>query len=659
MRLQWTLIGTMLLGLSPATAQHQLPGLPEDHAAGCARKSSLAEGLPAARGAFADNNIDVTYYKLDLTIDIPLSLVAGTVTVSAASLVDSLREFTLDLAGAMTVDSVTVEGQPVSFSRYGEGIGVPLDPAPPPGVTFTAEVSYHGVPRVTGFGSFVFSSHGGTPWVWSLSQPYGAREWWPCKDHPLDKADSVDIWIRCPSGFVVGSNGTLVDVAENGDGTRSWKWSERYPIATYLVSIALTDFVQFSNWFHYSATDSMEILNLVLPEHEQEARATLPGTVRMMEIFSNLYGPYPFLQEKYGHAEFGWGGAMEHQTLTSTTTFAELTLAHELAHQWFGDLITCASWRDLWLNEGFATYSEALYREQQYGAADYADQMRGEMSLALHAPGTLFVEDTSSVRNLFDNTRVYAKGASVLHMLRHLLGDSLFFLSLRSYALNPRFRYATASTRDFQMVCETITGRQLGYFFDQWVFGEKHPVYEARWESEPADGAHRVVVTLTQFTRTQNPEFFTMPVDLRFSSETRDTTITVFHTESGEQFSVSLPFEPGTLEVDPDEWILKEITFPNGGVPSSFRLEQNFPNPFNAGTTISFYIPSRGVIRLEVIDLLGRHVATLAEGQWEPGPHTVTWSGETDGGTSVASGIYLYRFSGLSLSDAKKMLLLR
>ncbi|MGB2958120.1 MAG: M1 family metallopeptidase, partial [Bacteroidota bacterium] len=616
MQLRSILIGTLLFGITQATAQLQLPVLPEDHAGGCSRKSSLSKGLPVSPGAFADNRIDVTYYKLDMTMDIPASRVAGTVTVKATSLVDSLREFTLDLSGAMTVDSVTVEGQAVSFSRFAEGIGIPLNPARSPGNTFTAEVSYHGVPRVTGLGSYVFSSHGGTPWVWSLSEPYGAREWWPCKDHPLDKADSADIWIRCPSWVVVGSNGTLREVVDNGDGTSSWKWSERYPIATYLVSIALTNFVQFSNWFHYSPTDSMEILNMVLPEHEAAARAALPGTVRMMEIFSNLYGLYPFIEEKYGHAEFGWGGAMEHQTMTSTTTFAELTLAHELAHQWFGDLITCATWQDLWLNEGFATYGEALYREQQYGSADYANHMRGEMSLARSAPGPLFVEDTSDVRNLFDNTRVYAKGASVLHMLRHVLGDSLFFMSLRSYADDPRFRYATASTRDFQDVCETSTGRQLGYFFDQWVFGENHPVYEARWESEPVDGAHQVVVTLTQFTRTQNPEFFTMPVDLRFSSDTRDTTITVFHTESGQQFSIRLPFEPRALEVDPDEWILKEISSPIPGLPSSFKLEQNFPNPFNAGTAISFHLPSRGTIRLEVFDIMGRRVATLADGQW-------------------------------------------
>jgi aminopeptidase N len=649
----------LLLGLSPATAQHQPSALPEDHAKGCSRKSFLSKGLRVDHGAYADNRIDVTYYKLDLSIDIAANLVAGTVTVKANSLADSLGEFTLDLAGSMTVDSVAVEGQPVSFTRYGEGIGIPLDTARSPGEAFTAEVSYHGVPRVTGFGSFVFSSHSGTPWVWSLSEPYGSREWWPCKDHPLDKADSADIWIRCPSQFVVGSNGKLVEVTENGDGTSSWRWSERYPIATYLVSIAITNFVQFSNWFHYSPTDSMEILNLVLPEHEEQARATLPGTVRMMEIFSSLFGLYPFIEEKYGHAEFGSGGAMEHQTLTSTTTFSELTLAHELAHQWFGDLITCATWQDLWLNEGFATYSEALYREQQYGAADYANHMRGEMSLARNAPGTLFVEDTSDVRNLFNNTRVYAKGASVLHMLRRVLGDTLFFASLRSYADDPRFRYATASTRDFQSVCETVSGQDLRYFFDQWVFGEKHPVYAVQWDSEPVDGSYEVVVTLTQFTRTQNPEFFRMPVDIRLSSETQDTTLTVFHTESGQQVSVTLPFEPRTLELDPDEWILKEVSSPDPGVPSSFRLEQNFPNPFNAGTTISFHLPSRASIRLEVFDLLGRRVATLAQGRWEPGPHTVTWLGRRDDGTPVASGVYVYRFGSSSRSESRTMLFLR
>jgi aminopeptidase N len=649
----------MLVSLTSATAQFLQPLDLADTSRECSGKSSLMRGLTPAPGTFADNRIDVSYYRLNLTIDIPSSTVIGTVTVMAESLVDSLREFTLDLSGSMTVDSITTQGQKAHYARHGEGVEITLTPPVARGDTISTAVSYHGVPRVTGFGSFVFSSHADTAWVWSLSEPYGAREWWPCKDHPLDKADSVDIWITCPTGLVVGSNGKLLDVLDNGDGTTTWKWSERYPIASYLVSIALTNFVQFSNWYRYSPTDSMEILNLVLPEHLSQALVELPKTVRMMEIFSETFGMYPFIEEKYGHAEFGSGGAMEHQTLTSTTSFSEITLAHELAHQWFGDLITCATWQDLWLNEGFATYSEALYLELHYGIDQYWSHMRGEMSMARNAPGTLFVEDTSSVRNLFDNRRVYAKGASVLHMLRHVMGDSLFLTALKSYVADQQFRYATASTRDFQGVCEAVSGLHLAYFFDQWVFGEKHPVYSSRWESEPVNGGYQVIVTINQTTRTQNPSFFTMPLDVRMSSDTRDTTVVVFHSTDGQQFSFTVPFEPTDVEVDPDEWVLKELANPDSGLPGSFALDQNFPNPFNPGTTIRFHLPGRGRVRLEVFDVLGKLVATLAEGQWEAGSHQVTWSGDSDDGTPVASGVYVYRITGPSLHDSKTMLLLR
>jgi aminopeptidase N len=581
------------------------------------------------------------------------------VTITARATEDSLRIVTFDLSNAMTIDSVRLGGIRLAFNHYPLFFEVQLNRAYAAGELMSLEIFYHGVPLGTGFGSFVFSSHAGVPWVWSLSEPYGARDWWPCKNHPLDKADSVDILITCDSRFKVGSNGRLLSVIDNGNNTRTHHWSGRYPIASYLVSITLTDFAEFSNWFHYSPQDSMEVLNYVLPEHLAQAQAALPGTVSMLRVFSDVFGLYPFINEKYGHSEFGLGGAMEHQTMTSTTTFAENTLSHELAHQWFGDLITCANWPNLWLNEGFATYSEALYLEAAYGIAAYRSHMEDKLESALRAQGTLYVEDTSSVQNLFNNNRVYSKGAAVLHMLRHILGDSVFFRSVRSYVADPRFRFGTATTEDLQEVFESVSGLSLDYFFRQWVYGENHPQYSMSWDAEQSAGGFVTTVQVFQTTRTNNPTFFIMPIDLRLSAGTRDTTFVVTPAFSGEAFSIHTPFMPDRVELDPDHWILGEMLPVNPAVPQSYSLNQNYPNPFNAGTVISFDVPRRAFIGLKVYNVIGEEVAVLVDGQVEPGPHTVRWDGIGSHGAHLPSGVYFCRLLGEGSSVARTMVILR
>jgi aminopeptidase N len=645
-------------GSAAAQAWRPPQAPPESNA--CLRKALLGGRISMSAATPAgDGGIDVTYYGLNLTLNTSPGYLRGIVTVVAVSTVDTLRSITLDLSGAMFVDSVKVHDIRTTPVRFLSAVGVPLDRTYRRGEPVTVFVYYQGVPGTTGFGSFVFTDHLGTPWAWSLSEPYGARDWWPCKDHPLDKADSADIIVTCNAGFRVGSNGTLVSVTNNADGTRTHHWAERYPIAAYLISVTVTNFAEFSNWFRYGPSDSLQVLNYVLPEHLAEAQAELPKTIEMLKIFSDAFGLYPFIKEKYGHCEFGWGGAMEHQTMTSTTTFAENTIAHELAHQWFGDLITCANWPSLWLNEGFATYGEAIYRGARYGEPAYQAHMREKMDLALHAEGTLYVQDTTSVRELFSNARVYAKGASVLHMVRHVLGDSTFFRALRRYVADPRYRFKTALTEDFKGVCETVSGKQLSYFFDEWVFGEKYPIYSIDWSSRADTPGYRVRLTIQQVTRTNNPAFFTMPLDVRFSAAGKETTLVLLHTFSGQEFDIALSWNPDRVELDPAGWILKEISPPQSLLPAEAQLEQNYPNPFNGGTRITFALPHRSAVTLKVYNILGEEVATMMDERREAGTQTVFWNGLTAKGRPVASGTYLYRLVTEFASLTRKMTVIR
>ncbi len=611
----------------------------------------------------AANDIDVTYYRLDLTVTTPPqgSFVSGSVLVKAISRSDTLSQVPLDLSDPMSVDSVVMNGKRMSFNHAFSLLWITLDRTYPTGQLFAFLIYYHGLPVPNGYGSFVFTAHSNTPWVWSLSEPYGARDWWPCKDHPLDKADSVDVVVTCDARYKVGSNGRLVSIIERGDGTHTYAWSERYPIATYLVSIALTNYTEFSDWFHYGPSDSMQVLNYVLPEQYFDARPKAARTVNMLGIFSRLFGLYPFIKEKYGHSSFGWGGAMEHQTMTSTTTYDEFVIAHELAHQWFGDLITCGSWRDLWLNEGFATYGEALYAEAQYGAITYHEYMRPIMDGAEKAVGTLRVSDTADVSNLFNSNRVYDKGGTVLHMLRHVLGDSVFFASLRSYAADPRLRYATAVTEDFAEVCERISGRGLGFFFEEWVDGEGYPWYEYNWSTDSTRDGFSTTVRVSQRAKTTPPAVFTMPLDCRLSSRTWDTTVVLLNTQSGQDFTLLLSHRPDTVRLDPGAWVLGEFSNLNeaGAIPATFSLLQNYPNPFNPATTIPFDLAHQEYVSLKVFDILGREVATLVDGKMPPGHHEVVWNREENPGRALSSGAYLYRLVAGAYRETRTMLLIK
>jgi aminopeptidase N len=592
----------------------------------------------------------VAYYKLNLSFVKPG--ISGSVTVIAKSLQNSVSQISLDLADALTVDSILIDGRRTSFSHTSNLLNISCLRNYDSGETFTVLIYYYGTPAISGFGSFGDAARSdGARWIWTLSEPYGASDWWPCINHPSSKADSVDIWITCLNTYKAVSQGKLIEALSNGDGTTTYKWKHRYKIASYLISITLTNFNVLFFWYKYSPTDSMEIVNYVtaaLDTLYPGFQTNIALTPRMLEIYSGLFGQYPFIKEKYGHAEFGWGGGMEHQTITSlgTYAFSESTIAHELAHQWFGDMITCQSWPDLWLNEGFATYCEALYREKQYGYPSYISRMNGYASSAKFSGGTLVVQDTANVSNLFNGSRVYNKGAWVLHMLRHVLGDSTFFRAMRSYANDPQFMYSTASTRDFQAVCERVSGNNLSAFFNEWVYGERYPKYYCSVSVAPQGQNYLSTIRIQQITGTSNPAYFTMPLDLRFFGPGLDTTFQVINNLGDQSFTCATRLRPDSIQFDPQNWILKDYQqVPTGvdmvtQIPRSSVLYQNYPNPFNPTTEIDFQITTAGFVTLKVYDVLGRKVAALLGEKLEPGYYSRQWNA-----SAVPSGVYFYRLS--------------
>ncbi len=520
-------------------------------------KAARLRAARAARTAMTPNqgDYDARTYDLDLRFDPAAETIAGTVRMRATVVHGPLATLDLDLVAAMIVDSVSAEGHASGSTRDGDVLTVSLGRPVATGETVEIGVAYHGTPPRTGpfAGAFGFRTVYGRTLIWSLSEPYGARAWWPCKDVPGDKADSVDIRYTVPGGLITASNGSLVASSDDGRVAVT-RWHERHPIATYLVSIASYPYTVSHDVYHDAPGDSMPIDFYNFPE---SVPAFAPGQAKvkdMLAAFAARFGPYPFRDEKYGHAEFMFGGGMEHQTCTSLGSPSEWVMAHELSHQWWGDDVTCRDFHHIWLNEGFATYAQALWDEAGGGLAAYLTTWAAH---PFYGPGTVFVPDTTDEARIFDSGLSYLKGSWVLHMLRHVMGDTRFFAALREYGT--RFGGGTASTEDLRDVCERVSGLDLHRFFEQWVYGEYYPIYRPTWTSRLAPPGFDVTLRLDQI---QSWQLFRMPVDIRIALPGGDRTLTVEDSLASQTFTFHVPAAPLGLTVDPDHWVLRQVDQP-------------------------------------------------------------------------------------------------
>lgn len=611
----------------------------------------------------AQGDYDVTFYDIDLKIDPDTETISGTVGVKGISLISSLNIVELDLSSGLNIESVKNEqGNDLNYTHDLNLLSVTLNNPVSNGNSFNIIIDYDGEPQSSGFGSFGFDKYpnnsSGEPMIWSLSEPYGARDWWPCKDTPNDKADSVDISLEVPSELIAASNGTLVGTEVNGDWT-TYHWQERYPIATYLVSVAIHPYRVFYDWYEYGVSDSMRLEYYVFPDNYTKVQYNYSLTKDMLGAMADRFGEYPFIKEKYGHVEFTWGGGMEHQTLSSMGGYSEALIAHELAHQWWGNMVTCANFHHIWLNEGFATYSEALWYEKQYGV----DRLHSDMSNNMYfGPGTIYVEDTTSVWNIFHGGLSYAKASWVLHMLRRVVGDSAFFSGLQEYG--DRYRFKSAVTEQFRDVMEEISGMNLDSFFQRWIYGEYYPIYEIIYNQSD----NNLLVRINQI---QDSNIFEMPIDIKVTfTDGSESTWVVQNTVRNELFTLPIPDGKAieNMELDPDSWILKKIsevrfdpsldTTGNITVPDEFHLYPVYPNPFNAGVTIRFVLENEGKVQLNIFDIKGNKVWQQSA-RFTAGNHFIKWNGKNQHGNNVPSGTYFVEANNGTLIKTMKMLLLR
>ena len=385
-------------------------------------------------------NYDVTYHKLEFTLDPSVASISGVVTTHFVAK-ETMSEVTFDLTDNMIVSQVLQDSNALTFvQNTDDELVITLSQNLNQGETGIVEITYSGNPVSSGFGSFAQTTHNGDPIIWTLSEPYGAKGWWPCKQDLNDKIENIDVYITTSQfnsqneEYIAVSNGVEQSQIVNGSN-KTTHYKHQFPIPAYLVAIAATNYEVYSHTVTNNG-NPFEIINYVYPENLTSAQASTPVTVSIMELFSNKFEEYPYASEKYAHAQFGWGGGMEHTTVSFMGSFGRNLIAHELAHQWFGDKITCGSWKDIWLNEGFATYLSGLVIEEFDGEPSFKSWKQGRVSSITSQPdGAVYLSDsdTTSVSRIFSSRLSYNKGAMVLHMLRKKVGDANFYQGMQDF----------------------------------------------------------------------------------------------------------------------------------------------------------------------------------------------------------------------------------
>ena len=623
-----------------------------EHSVTCAQKH--AQNVAHAKitvASPAEDEYDMKYVKFNLNVTNTTTTISGDVTTAAKVVVPSMSAYVFELHNLFIIDSVLFNGQKVTVSTSGYVRTITLLSPLPMNSNFTAQVFYHGNSGNTQS----FQGHGirrqqsptyKSQVTYTLSEPYGAKDWWPTKQSLTDKIDSADIWVTVADSLKVGSNGVLKNVTPMPNNKNRYEWSTRIPIDYYLLSFAAGPYIEYSTYVHFpNSTDSMLFQNYIYnnPAALTNWKQEIDSVPAMITHLSQLFGRYPFWKEKYGHSMAPLGGGMEHQTMTTQGTFATTLSVHELGHQWFGDNVTCASWKDIWLNEGFASYSEYLYKEHFWTPSQAFNHMLDVHNDVMQdSAGSVYVDDTTTHSRIFDSRLTYDKGAAIVHSLRFMFNnDSLFFAALRTY--QNTYKNGTATTENLKQVTQQVLGRNLDTFYQQWIYKAGYPVYSATWNQI----GNSVIVKLEQTTTDTSVTLFHTPLELRLYSGTGDTIIRVENNKPSQTYYFQWNETMAGMFVDPNDWILdrttsitKDITLLGVGEVAQglFRV---YPNPTSSDWKV---VDLQDNSALELTDMNGRVVykARADKAAVIPAAH-------------LAPGIYLLRVSNSRSSSTVKL----
>ncbi|MDD5530046.1 MAG: M1 family aminopeptidase [bacterium] len=648
-------------------------------------RGSISKQTVNAEFKLADSisGYDVINYDIRLEISFPGKQITKGWTEITAVATDNIDTAQFNFVG-LNIDSVVVNGIGTNYTRTDSGLNkllnVDLGTTIMTGDTFVIGIGYNGTPSE---GLYYSTVNAGIAYTMSViwPVPVGARYWFPCNDVFTDKATS-SISITVPLGYDVVANGVLEKVDTISTNCK-YKWVESYSIPTWYLAFSISKYVILRDTFSYKG-DTMPVANFVFRSDSASAVTAFSNVTDMLTFFSDTFGDgYPFFNEKYGFVrlpDLKW--AMEYPTnvffaLTIPNNHTrEMTIAHETSHQWWGGSITPISTKDIWLNEGFATYSEALYSNHWQSGLSYKNYMK------LQIMDTFLVQENSPLGHPFsiyapsDNClwtpTTYEKGASVLHMLRHITGDSLFFAILKNYYAT--YKYKTASTADFQNIVEGMYGKDLDWFFDEWIYKAGHPSYEyAFWYDSLAVDSFNLHILVKQVqSHNYNVPSFKMPIDIKVNNLTGDTVSLVIEDSlDSQKFNLLLNIKPVNISFDPDNWILKtkkligieESVNPQSKIPN-LQLAI-YPNPFIQKTVISYSAVVNSTpnnshkAELSIYDLTGRVVKSFLITNTPITINKITWDGRNNAGEKVGSGIYFCELKDGNQKKIKKINLIK
>ncbi len=516
------------------------------------------------------SNYDQKFIHINIEANDSNTYIISTVNYKIKSKENGLSQIYFEFSPNFTVDSVKVNGNNCNFYHSNDSLIInPCVPFPPH-TDIDVSISYRG----TASSGFMYRGLVNTysqeyqqQVTWTLSQAFHLKHWLPCKQDLTDRFDSAWIFITVDSTCKAGSEGILTAITPLGNGKVRYEWKERHPIVYYLLSIAVGKYIEYSFKTHIpGATDSILVMNYIYnnPQCLIDNKTDIDRTADFLRIFSNCFGLYPFHEEKYGHCQVPLPGGMEHQTMTSLGYFIHWLVAHELAHQWFGNNITCASWQDIWINEGFASYAE--YIALQY----YFDQQTADATIRhfqyrarLEPEGSVYVpfEDIHNEARIFNSNLSYKKGAAIIHMLRYLCeNDSIFFTGLKQ--LNTIYKDSILTGEDVKNLYETLTGKSLDNFFDQFYYGKGYPIYNIIcWQDSINNTWSDINIKIQQRGSSPDNNLFTIPLPIKLVFENNnDTIVKLSPTLNIQTFNIPSNHKKLTsIIVDPQDWILDSL----------------------------------------------------------------------------------------------------
>jgi aminopeptidase N len=566
----------------------------QDHSGSCAaRKSAKGWQTKSASLTVAEiaetEKYDVHFYNLDLTMNNISTYLSGSVQIHAKALVD-LDSALIELFESLLVSEIKVNGNTVNYNRVSNKIRVPV--AANAQENFVIDVAYAGNPptaQTNPLGGSGLTAGSSPSWgnkvVWSLSEPFSAYEWFAVKQSLTDKADSCAVAITVPDTCKAGSNGILEQVVPLGNGFTRYEWKHRHPIDYYLISVAVAKYVEYNVYANPQGSSSP----VLIQNYVYDNPGTLPNfideineTADFIELFATQFGPYPFADEKYGHCMAPIGGGMEHQTMTTQGFFEKTLTAHELAHQWWGNHVTCASWCDIWLNEGFASYSEYLMLAALYNGQQANHMTQVHQSVMNQPDGSVWVLDSLNEARIFSGRLTYDKGAGIIHTLRYIIqNDSIFFAALQDF--QNTYAHSTATGLDFKNHVANFCNINLDAFFEQWYFGEGFPTYQVQYNQNGSDLFLQISHTASMPNITPT---FTNPISLRILRQGQADTIIRFEINNNvELFSLyNFGTVVGTIGIDPNNWVING----NGGVTIDPTLGFS-DKPYSHNTQLEVY----------------------------------------------------------------------